>query len=144
VVLTSRVSRKSSRAKRKAKRVGGHPKPVSQAQLRKSARKSQLRIGLKKIEMKKVISPRGRTHPMEAPLPGMPEEPQALLMESTVISRFKYNLKTKTLRIWFQSRHIYDYYDVPESVVMLLDQAQSKGRFFYYNIRTTYTFRRIR
>lgn len=120
------------------------PKPISQAQLRKSARKSQLRVGIRKIEMKKAISMRGRTHPMEAPLPGMPSTAQLLLMESTVIKRFRYSLKSKVLRIWFISRHIYDYYNVPESVVTFFGDAQSKGRFFYYNIRTTYAFKRIR
>ena len=120
------------------------PKPISQAQRRKSARKSQLRVGIRKIEMKKAISMRGRTHPMEAPLPGMPSTAQLLLMESAVIKRFKYNLKSKVLRVWFVSRHIYDYYDVPESVVISFGQAQSKGRFFYYNVRTSYDFSRIR
>ena len=120
------------------------PKSISQAQRRKSARKSQLRVGIRKIEMKKAISMRGRSHPMEAPLPGMPQQAQELLVESVVILKFKYYLKTKRLRVWFQSRHIYDYFAVPESVVISFGEAQSKGRFFYYNIRTTYDYKRIR
>ena len=149
----SRVSGRSS----KAKRTGGHPKPVSAKQLRKVAKRSQLKIRKTTLEMKKVVSQRGRTHYMEAPLPGMPETPQKLTMESEVISKFKYDIPSKTLRIWFTSGQVYDYYNVPESVVMVLAQAQSKGRYFHDNIygywsgkpgskvlHPDYQFRRIR
>ena len=117
---------------------------VSKRKRRQSLKKSQLRIGKSTMQMKKVVSQRGRTHPMEAPLPGMPETPQALLMESTAIRKLKYNMDTQILRIWFVSHHVYDYYKVPESVVITLSQAQSKGHYFYYNIRTSYEFKRIR
>lgn len=133
----SRTTGKSAKVKRKVK-------PVSARQMRKSVQRSQIRFRKKTIEVRRPISMRGRTHPMEAPLPGMPETPQALLMDSTAIRRFKYDMDTKILRIWFVSKHVYDYYDVPESVVITLAQAQSKGSFFYYNIRTEYSFRRIR
>ena len=81
---------------------------------------------------------------MEAPLPGMPEQPQDLLMESTAIRRFKYFIEENRLRIWFVKKGVYDYFKVPESVVITLAQAQSKGRYFYYNIRTSFEFERIR
>ena len=81
---------------------------------------------------------------MEAPLPGMPEQPQDLLMESTAIRRFKYYIEENRLRIWFVTKGVYDYFKVPESVVITLAQAQSKGRYFYYNIRTSFEFERIR
>ena len=111
---------------------------VSQKQVRKTARKSAVRIGIKTIEVKQAVSRRGRTHEMEAPLPGMPETPQDMLMESTAIKRFKYYFKEKRLRIWFVKKGVYDYYGVPESVVLHLANAPSKGRYFYYNIRTSY------
>jgi len=71
---------------------------------------------------------------MEAPLPGMPEQPQDVLMESTAIRRFKYFIEEKRLRIWFTTKHVYDYFNVPESVVITFAQAQSKGRYFHQNI----------
>ena len=86
---------------------------------------------------------RGRTGVMEAALPDMPQQPQKLLLESTAIRRFKYTIDNETLRIWFVEGGVYDYYNVPESVVLTLADAQSKGRYFYYNIRTSYDFRRI-
>ena len=48
-------------------------KRISQKQVRKTARKAAVRIGVKTIEVKQAVSQRGRTHEMEAPLPGMPE-----------------------------------------------------------------------
>ena len=116
---------------------------VSTAQVRRLARKSQLKIGLKTIQMKKVVSQRGRTSVMEAPLPGMPQTPQTLLMASTAIRKFKYDFKSRNLRIWFVNpgnHPYYDYHDVPESVVLELGRAQSKGHYFYYNIRTSFSF----
>ena len=128
-----------------------HPKhkqhqhaPISQKQVRKSAREGAVRIGVKHIEVRKAVSQRGRTHQMEAPLPGMPEGPQEVLLASTAIKRFKYYVKKKRLRIWFMKGGVYDYYGVPEGVVLLFAQAQSKGRFFVHNIRTSYDYKRIR
>lgn len=120
-------------AKRKAQR-------VSKRGVRKVTRRSQLKIGVKTIQMREVVSQRGRTHPMEAPLPGMPELPQDVSMRSTAISRFKYYFKEKRLKIWFVNGGAYNYFDVPESVVILFGQAQSKGRFFVQNIRNEYKF----
>jgi len=117
---------------------------VSKRKRRQSLKRSQVRISRKSIEVRRAVSQRGRTHPMEAPLPGMPEQPQAVLMESTAIRRFKYNIEKEVLRIWWVEGGVYDYYNVPESVVLDLSQAQSKGRFVYYNIRTTYNYARVR
>lgn len=120
------------------------PNSVTKRQIRQTVKKGQLRIRKKTLEVRRPISQRGRTHPMEAPIPGMPEIPQTLLLDSTAIKRFKYWIDQNRLRIWFVKKGVYDYYDVPESVVIILAQAQSKGNFFYYNIRTTYDFKRIR
>jgi hypothetical protein len=135
----SRTTGRSAQSKHKIK-------PISARQRRKAVQKSQLKVRKQTLEVRRPISQRGRTHPMEAPIPGMPTIPQALLLDSTAISRFKYWIDQKRLRIWFvgDKKSVYDYYNVPESVVITLAQAQSKGRYFYYNIRTSYNFRRIR
>lgn len=117
---------------------------ISKRQRRLSIKKGQIKVRKTTLEVRRPISQRGRTHPMEAPLPGMPEQPQALLLQSTAIRRFKYWIDQRRLRIWFVEKGVYDYYNVPESTVITLSQAQSKGRYFYYNIRTTYEFKRIR
>ena len=119
-------------------------RPITARQRRKSIQRSQLKIKKGTLEVRRAISQRARTHPMEAAGVGQPQTPQVLLLESTAIRRFKYWVKEKTLRIWFVEKGVYDYYQVPESVVITLSEAQSKGRYFYYNIRTSFEFRRIR
>ena len=120
------------------------PTALSKRKRRQARKRAIPKITTRKIEAKRVVSKRGRTHPMEAPLPGMPEQPQKLLLDSTALRRFKYIISTKTLRIWFVEGGVYDYYNVPESTVLTLADAQSKGRYFYYNIRTTYNYKRVR
>lgn len=115
----------------------------SARQIRRKAKRSQLKIRKGTLEMRQVVSQRGRTHWMEAPLPGMPETPQELLLDSTAIRKFKYNIGSKVLRIWFVKGGSYNYFDVPESIVMTLSQAQSKGNYFYYNIRSTYKYQKV-
>lgn len=98
----------------------------------------------KSFEVKKVISERGRVSFAQAPLVGQPTTPQAFTLESSVISRFKYRVKKRILRIWFQSGYIYDYFDVPLVRVQQLAVAPSKGRYFYYNIRTSFKYTRVK
>ena len=119
-------------------------KPVTARKMRVSIKRRQLRIRGKTLEVRRPVSMRGRTQFMEAPAPGQPTVPQELLLVSTAIKRFKYWSETQRLRIWFVKGGVYDYYNVPESVVILLSQAQSKGRYFYYNIRMTYNYLRVR
>ena len=120
--------------------------PVSKRQIRKSVQKGQLRIRKSTLEVRAPRSLRGRTHVMQEEVPGITKHqiPQTLLLDSTAIRRFKYWIKEKRLRIWFVKKGVYDYYNVPESRVINLAQAQSKGNFFYYNIRTSFEFKRIR
>lgn len=117
---------------------------ISKRKRRQSLKRSQVRFKRKTIEVRRAVSLRGRTHPMEAPLLGMPQQPQKVLMASTAIRRFKYDIEKKVLRIWWVEGGVYDYYNVPESVVIELSQAQSKGRYVYYNIRTNYKYSRVR
>ena len=86
---------------------------------------------------------------MQEEAPGMTttHEAQDVLMHSTAIAKFKYYLKEKRLRLWWKGTRklwVYDYYEVPEAVVLAFAQAQSKGNYAYYNIRTTYNYKRIR
>ena len=122
---------------------------ITARQRRKSIKRSQLKIKKGTLEVRRAVSQRARTHPMEAAGVGQPQTPQKLLMESTAIKRFKYWIEKRRLRIWFVEGGVYDYYDVPESTVIELSQAQSKGRYFYYNIRQVWDkpitdFKRIR
>ena len=142
------MSKSNRHAKHKSK--GPHKvEKVSERQVRKTARRSQAQIGMKTIQVKELVSQRGRTHWMQEEAPGMttthPE--QDVLMHSTAIAKFKYYLKEKRLRLWWKGKRklwVYDYYEVPESVVLTFAQAQSKGNYAYYNIRTSYRYERIR
>ena len=119
-------------------------KKTSKRQIRKSIQRSQLKIRKKTLEVRRAVSKRGRTVLMEAPAVGQPTQAQTLLVESTAIRRFRYWIEERRLRIWFVKGGVYDYYNVPEAVVTILAEAQSKGRYFYYNIRTNYQYTRIR
>ena len=113
-------------------------KAISARKIRKSVQRSQLRIRKRTLEVRRAVSLRGRTQLMEAPSPGQPEQAQGVLAESTAIRRFKYFIEDRRLRIWFTSGHVYDYRNVPESVVIILAQAQSKGRTFHELIYGTW------
>ena len=119
-------------------------KTVSKRQLRKSRKKSQVKYRKTTLEVKRAVSRRGTEHKMQHPALDQPQQPQNLLQESTAIRRFKYYIDERRLRIWWVEGGVYDYYDVPESVVNNLIDAHSKGRYVYYNIRTSYEFKRIR
>lgn len=131
------------RRKRRNRRVEAYAKRVTARQVRRTARRAQLRIGLKTLEVKEVVSPRGRVSVAEAAAPGQPITPQTTLLLSTAIRKYKYNLRSKILRIWFVNGGSYDYFDVPESIIYDLDRAPSKGRYFYYNIRTSFKFNKV-
>ena len=113
-------------------------KAISARKIRKSVQRSQLRIRKRTLEVRRAVSLRGRTQLMEAPALGQPEQAQGVLAESTAIRRFKYYIEDRRLRIWFTSGHVYDYRNVPESVVIILAQAQSKGRTFHELIYGTW------
>ena len=139
-----RIGASSSKRSRNKNRVGY--RPVTTKEVRKSQRQAETKFTLKTIQQKRVVSMRGRTSLMQEEAPGMTQLQlaQDILLYSTAIKKFKYDLKSKTLRIWFVRKGVYDYYDVPESVVLELSRAQSKGHYFYYNIRTSYEYKRIR
>jgi hypothetical protein len=70
--------------------------------------------------------------------------------ESTAIYAMKYDPKTNLLWITFwgyKQRYVgstYVYYRVPYDIWVGLNEASSKGRFFYYNIRTSFQYSRVK
>ena len=129
--------------RKRNRRTEAYAQRVSKRQVRRTARRAQLRVGLKTLEVKAVVSARGRTSVAEAAAPGQPVTPQTLLLLSTAIKKYKYNLRSQILRIWFVNGGSYDYFDVPESLIYDLDRAPSKGNYFYYNIRTSFKFKKV-
>lgn len=125
----------------RAPRPSKPPRRLTKRQIRKSIQRGQLRVRKKTLEVRRAVSLRGRTHLMEAPAIGQPQQAQTVLAESTAIKRFKYWIEQKRLRIWFTTGHIYDYSGVPESVVLILAQAQSTGRTFHELIYGTWVGR---
>ena len=86
--------------------------------------------------------------PMVAFKPYTTDKP--ISAESTAIYSMEYDPATKVLRITFwgykmkRKGSTYVYYNVPLEVWQALTEASSKGRFFYYNIRTDYNYSRVK
>ncbi len=131
------------RRKRRNRRAIAYSQRVSARQIRRTVRRAQLQVGLKTLKVRQVVSLRGRTTLAEAAAPGQPITAQTLTLLSTALRKYKYNIKSQTLRIWFVKGGTYDYFDVPETIVFELDRAPSKGRYFYYNIRTSFKFQKV-
>jgi len=65
-------------------------------------------------------------------------------VDSSALSRVGYDKREHVLVAEFKdSGAIYAYYDVPESVYNALLDADSIGNYFYYNVRTSYTYERL-
>ena len=70
--------------------------------------------------------------------------------ESTAIYAMKFDPHTNLLWITFwgyKQRYVgstYVYYRVPYELWVALNEASSKGRFFYYNIRTSFKYSRVK
>ena len=75
---------------------------------------------------------------------------QNIYGESTAIYSMAYDPDKKVLRLTFWKYKqrgaggTYLYYNVPLELWKSLQQASSKGRFFWYNIRGLYNFRRVK
>ena len=54
-----------------------------------------------------------------------------------------YDRWARRLEIEFRGGRIYAYFDVPEYIHSQLMGASSKGRFFHYNIKGRYRYRRL-
>ena len=87
-----------------------------------------------------VISSRGRgmsrgvTDPFATPPEEQPQSTQDYFLSSRAIRRMAYNPNTQTLEIIFQTGYGYQFFKVPMSVWINLQQASSKGRFFMSQI----------
>lgn len=90
-----------------------------------------------------VVSERGRAIMMAAPAPGQPLTPQGLFLASTAIAEYRYNPTLLILRITFVEGGVYDYFGVDSFTVLSLSRASSKGRYFVFNIRNKFRFRRV-
>ena len=136
--------RKSKALIKKAGKVGKVRKSGAKRPKRIHKKKATIKKPHRIIEVKDVVSLRGRVSHAQAPLVGMPTTPQDFILSSSVINRYKYWKKDFKLRIWFQSGHVYDYFNVPEKVIYQLGLAPSKGRYFYYQIRTNFKYTRVK
>lgn len=64
-------------------------------------------------------------------------------MPSAVIRSFSYDPDSRALTITFQSGRRYLYHDVPETLVLEMKRAFSKGEFFNEHIRERFRFERL-
>jgi hypothetical protein len=62
-------------------------------------------------------------------------------VESSSIDSIGY--EKKVLEVRFRNGGLYQYFDVPEQLLALLMQADSKGRFFNQHIRGAYPCSRL-
>lgn len=65
-------------------------------------------------------------------------------VESSNLASVGYDEKTKMLEIEFNHGGVYEYYGVEKKVYEELMNADSHGRYFYYNIRDDYDYSRVR
>lgn len=65
-----------------------------------------------------------------------------LPVESSSIDSVGY--EKKVLEVSFRNGGLYQYFDVPEELLVMLLQADSKGRFFNQNIRGRYASKRLK
>lgn len=65
------------------------------------------------------------------------------LPPSSTIQTATYYPKRKYLEVSFKSGSTYSYESVPYNVIMAWRLAPSAGSFFYYNIRTSFEYRKI-
>lgn len=64
-------------------------------------------------------------------------------LESSNLDKVRYDRQNRILHVRFNSGHYYTYDDVSYYRYLKLLHAESKGRYFYYKIRTAYKYRRI-
>ena len=65
-------------------------------------------------------------------------------VESTLVRAVGYQRRSKTLEVEFQSGEVYQYSDVPERVFEEFWKAESKGKYFNFEIRDSYAFVRLK
>lgn len=65
-------------------------------------------------------------------------------VSSSNVEKIGYDKDTQTLGLEFKNSSIYEYPNVPESVFLELQQADSVGKYVNSNIKYTYSFRKVR
>jgi len=68
---------------------------------------------------------------------------QALPVVSNTLDQIAYDAGRRLLEITFRTRHTYQYFGVPATVVKQLLEAPSKGRYFNQAIRGKYRYERV-
>jgi hypothetical protein len=64
-------------------------------------------------------------------------------VESSNLSRIRYNGESRALEIEFKGGRRYQYFDVPQVVFNGLKAAPSKGEYFNENIKGVYRYTRV-
>lgn len=72
-----------------------------------------------------------------------PEPTGVVEVNSTVLSRLHHDRDNSTLTVEFRSGRVYQYFDVPETVAVLLAQAESVGQFFNTNVKDVYDYEEV-
>lgn len=123
-------------------RVGKHRHAVKRFRGRRARGKETVsRVYSERFETK-AISPMVAYKPYETE--------QLISGESTAIYAMKYDPKTNLLWITFwgyKQRYVgstYVYYRVPYNLWVALNEASSKGRFFYFNIRSRFSYTQVK
>lgn len=62
--------------------------------------------------------------------------------ESSNVARFAYDSASQILTVEFRKSAVYNYYDVPETIVERMVSASSKGQFLAQNIKGVYRYAR--
>lgn len=65
------------------------------------------------------------------------------LPSSSTIQQAAYIWDKEYLIVNFKSGHTYDYSDVPNKTIVNWEKASSAGHYFYYNIRKSFSYRKI-
>jgi len=137
-----KYSRKRAQAKRKTgKKLASYRKAYSTWRGRR----------VKRAELvSRVYSQRWETRLAQHAVAYMPyATEQPISLESTAIYAMGYDPKKGILYITFWTYKMrgpgntYAYYGVPRGRWDALNEASSKGRYFYYNIRGAYNYRRL-
>jgi len=68
-------------------------------------------------------------------------------IESSNISKIGYDKKDKVLRVWFKGGGLYEYINVPQSLVntmtALNKRGESIGSFFHKKIKSKYKWKKL-
>lgn len=61
---------------------------------------------------------------------------EKMKLASSNLKSFSYNEEDELLDVWFRSGGVYRYSNIPRDVVDEMKFAESRGRYFWQNIRT--------